>query len=548
MLEYHLHGPPGCGKTYKLANVWVPRAVERFGPDAVLVASLTKTAAQEIASRLPLPRERIGTLHSHAYRALGSPPLLEKHVDDWNDRHQHWALGGGSSGDEGDRDVALMGKPSGTRLMEALGVLRHRMVPEQYWPPDVLAFGRAWKAWKEELDVIDFDDMIELALSDVPTAPQSPQVLIVDEAQDCSILELALIRKWAQHASYVVLAGDGDQAIFGWRGADAEAFLGGDIPEAHNYKLTQSFRVPRAVHAVASRWIAQAQKRYAVEYHPRDFEGSVYRSPTSARMPQAFVAEIQEQLRARVARQGSVMVLATCSYMLTKILRELRSKGVPFHNPYRVTNGAWNPMRGGVDRLACFLAPSPHFADDDHPASLWNIRQLQRWVEVVKANVLPRGAKAMIAERAAAQRRRDEIGAMTPEYARELIGDDLFERIQELTLESRDDPLRSAKWLEANLLESKRAQMQFAFDIVRNKGLRALREKPRVIVGTIHSVKGGEAEHVHLLPDLARSSFQGWVTPGPSRDAVLRLFYVAATRASETLTIHAKSEPFAVDL
>ena len=86
------------------------------------------------------------------------------------------------------------------------------------------------------------------------------------------------------------------------------------------------------------------------------------------------------------------------------------------------------------------------------------------------------------------------------------------------------------------------------FDIVRNKGLRALREKPRVIVGTIHSVKGGEAEHVHLLPDLARSSFQGWVTPGPSRDAVLRLFYVAATRASETLTIHAKSEPFAVDL
>ena len=75
MLEYHLHGPPGCGKTYTLANTWVPRAIDRFGVEAVLVASLTRTAAKEIASRLPIPREQVGTLHSHAYRSLGRPHL-----------------------------------------------------------------------------------------------------------------------------------------------------------------------------------------------------------------------------------------------------------------------------------------------------------------------------------------------------------------------------------------------------------------------------------------------------------------------------------------
>lgn len=76
MKEYRLHGPPGTGKTRALADVWVPRAADKFGASNVVICSLTKTAAAEIASRdLPIPRENVGTLHALAFRALSRPTI-----------------------------------------------------------------------------------------------------------------------------------------------------------------------------------------------------------------------------------------------------------------------------------------------------------------------------------------------------------------------------------------------------------------------------------------------------------------------------------------
>ena len=95
MKEFRLHGPPGCGKSHALATRWVPAAAEKFGAQAVVICSLTKTAAQEIASRdLPTPKENVGTLHALAYRALGRPTIAEGEVDSWNERHPMFRLGG----------------------------------------------------------------------------------------------------------------------------------------------------------------------------------------------------------------------------------------------------------------------------------------------------------------------------------------------------------------------------------------------------------------------------------------------------------------------
>ena len=68
-------------------------------------------------------------------------------------------------------------------------------------------------------------------------------------------------------------------------------------------------------------------------------------------------------------------------------------------------------------------------------------------------------------------------------------------------------------------------------------GVRALRETPRVIVGTIHSVKGCEADVVFLFPDLSRAADAAYQKHGPDRDSVIRLFYVDMTRAKHTLYI-----------
>ena len=61
-----------------------------------------------------------------------------------------------------------------------------------------------------------------------------------------------------------------------------------------------------------------------------------------------------------------------------------------------------------------------------------------------------------------------------------------------------------------------------------------LKARPRVRLSTIHSAKGGEADHVVLFKEVARrTAREAEVNP----DAERRVFYVAVTRAKEKLTI-----------
>ena len=65
-----------------------------------------------------------------------------------------------------------------------------------------------------------------------------------------------------------------------------------------------------------------------------------------------------------------------------------------------------------------------------------------------------------------------------------------------------------------------------------------LRARPRVRLSTIHASKGGEADHVVLLTEMAKRSYREMeINP----DAEARVWYTAVTRARERLTIVAPS-------
>jgi superfamily I DNA/RNA helicase len=61
-----------------------------------------------------------------------------------------------------------------------------------------------------------------------------------------------------------------------------------------------------------------------------------------------------------------------------------------------------------------------------------------------------------------------------------------------------------------------------------------LTAKPRVRLQTIHTAKGGEAEHVVLLLEVTRQTSLG---QEKRPDDELRTWYVGATRAKERLTM-----------
>ena len=90
-------------------------------------------------------------------------------------------------------------------------------------------------------------------------------------------------------------------------------------------------------------------------------------------------------------------------------------------------------------------------------------------------------------------------------------------------------------WLRENLLAARQKGAAFAIRVAEAHGAETLVKTPQIITGTIHSVKGGEADVVYLFPDLSVAGMKEWGGNGAA--AVRRLFYVGMTRSRESLIL-----------
>ncbi len=375
---------------------------------------------------------------------------------------------------------------------------------------------------------MDFTDLIQVCLNEVGQAPSNPDVMFVDEAQDLDLLEMSLIRKWGEQAESLHIVGDPDQAIFTWRGADPSAFTAAEIPEENRRVLAQSYRVPAAVHAQAVQWISRVKGRELVEYRPRDHEGEVRSIQAKWIHPGSAITDAEQYL----AENKTVMFLTTCSYMLQSIVREMRDAGMPFHNPYRRRNSAWNPLQkrrgqtSTTDRIWAFLRMSEE--------GIWAADDVLHWTDMA----LVKGTLNDSKRQAAAQLTDRPNGAVDWKDLQKVLTEDAIEAGLSGDLD----------WLEGQLVSTKRPVAKFPLTIARNRGIDELMETPKVIIGTVHSVKGAEADVVYLFPDVSRAGMREWTGSPAQQASVYRLFYVAMTRARETLVLCSPSGEYAVDL
>jgi superfamily I DNA/RNA helicase len=527
MTEYHVYGPPGTGKTTHVARE-IGRAVAKHGDEGVMVLSFTKAAATEIASRdIPLQKKMFGTLHSLCYRALGAPEIAEVKAAEWNELNPEYAITkkGAQNIDDGLEQPSFSAR--GDELLATVQLNRARMTPEELWPLKVRRFYKAWNEWKDSEGYYDFTDLIEKSIQSCIYPPHQPKVIFVDEAQDLSKLQFTLVRQWAGHTDMCVMVGDDDQCIYTFAGADPRNLIAADLPDDHKIVLKKSYRLSRAIHARCAAWIEQCSERQPKEFEPTDRDGEIV-TPRYGdwRTPEPLLDDMLE----RTTRGETCMVLASCGYMLPPMLALMRERGVLFHNPYRVTRGDWNPLRRSEGSMASRIQ---FFLDcgEDNLFPNWTAYQLNMWIDLIDGKrLLKRGSKKAI----------KELAGNYP--GKTLNQDDWMQYFD-------GDPFGfepiTLKWLVANVRDSKRKAMDYPARVIQNNGVIP---QAKIVIGTIHSVKGGEADNVYLFPDISNQAYGEWRATGPRKDTVLRTFYVGMSRARSRLVLPNPVGGVSVDL
>lgn len=525
--QYLILGPPGTGKTTRLTTKSIPKAVDLVGADKVLVSSFTKAAARELGQRQDMiPAQNVGTLHALCYRALNCPTIAETKVKEWNEQHPELGLSKGSPdtmmdmGGSPDMNPAASG---GDGLLSDYGRLRNRLVDRSLWPQAVKAFAKQWEGWKADQGYFDFTDLLETAHKEYPYPPNQAEILFLDEAQDSTPLQHRLVRSWGEQCKFFVMAGDDDQTLYRFAGATPDSLLKG-MTEDNVTVLNQSYRVPKKVHEKAMRIISGVKNRWEKEYLPTSEEGLVQDILASYIDPDPMMAQVMAKAKAG----ESVMVLASCGYMLNRSINYLRAHGLPFHNPYRTAHRGWNPlyseenMVSGRDLLLNYLKTGPDEA-------YWTIEQLVTWASALNVDdALLRGQgkkNLKILKQAVIDR------ANGLHTSREVLKDIFVPEAIEPILK------RDIAWLTGHVPPGRIKGLKYPIKVYKRHGIDGLRQTPKVIPGTIHSVKGGEADHVFLMPDLSMSAYEEMRNSIKGRESMARVFYVAVTRARKSVTI-----------
>ena len=281
-------GPPGTGKTTRLIK-YVKTFVKLGTPiDKIGYFEFTKKAAEEAVDRMldAYPKlqkknlKHFRTLHSLAFTQLGmkkSNVMQDEHYQDIG-RKLGIEVTVYSNGEEKTGFV-----DSDSEYFNIINAARIKNVTiEEEYNTDMYSEDidkHQLQILKEEVDnykaaygLVDFTDMIEKF--NVAELCPKYDVIFVDEAQDLSPIQWKMYDILKKNSKHVILAGDDDQAIYGWAGADVQRFQ--DEP-AKNIILPQSYRVPQAVQHIADQILNRIpdDRRIKKQWAPRPEAGTV---------------------------------------------------------------------------------------------------------------------------------------------------------------------------------------------------------------------------------------------------------------------------------
>jgi DNA helicase-2/ATP-dependent DNA helicase PcrA len=561
-----LFGGPGSGKTTALLDRVDGLLEDGVSIRDILVVSYTRAAAQEIRERLAERLDRspkslkgnVCTMHAKAYELLNlsrGDVVGEKHKEafckdygiEFEDEY------GGSrrssrSTTMGNKiiatsqwlqktnrevadwyDVPFRWNEEEVRLPPEID--EHAQTGNKYTPtwssdddridiPDVI---RAWRSYKGEEGVVGFADMLERVQQ--RSLLPSMSHLVIDEFQDITTLQYSVYEEWRPHMETVFIAGDDDQVVYAWQGADPNLLL--DEQVSIDEVLPNSYRLPSQILNVVNREIRHIDKRQEKDLKPRKEGGRVeaVNSPSMLEVVRNLRTTIEED------EDCSVMVLFRARYQMFQFVDEFISQGIPFVS--------LTDTRLWTDRLQGYVRAIEKL---DQEASVTGL-EARRLAE-------------MLAESAFGTNERDDLFDALDEMQETADGSSLGDL--ELTHDEIREfaPFAPGPASAADMLSRVSNFQERSIKAYFSGDYRGM-DPNRVRVGTIHSAKGREADHVFVATDLTEkvveqmaathpdpenvsgvTEFTKSANPVPTlTDDERRVFYVGMSRARERLVL-----------
>ena len=484
-------GPPGTGKTTTLLNLVDEFIQQGIRPRQIGYFSFTKKAATEAADRASdkfgLDKENdlpfFRTLHSYAFNQLGMTKEKMMKTEDYKEfgqkcgipiRTANYSVEDGTF--NSDNEYLTIINTAAVKRMDLLEYYDSRKNILDIERNTLFLLAEELKRFKKEKGLKDFNDLLEDFLLKETT--NKFEVLFIDEAQDLSLLQWEMVRKIWARAGKTYIAGDDDQAIFKWAGADVDHFIALKEEVDDIQTLDQSYRIPGGpIHELSQKIINQVQNRFHKDYKPREEEGILKRYSDITQVDMS---------------EGNWLVLSSANHFLDQVKEVCELRG-------------WYYQYKGRNSISLKLLLALNNWESWRNGALLNHLEIKNIYEYLGSNVLEgfRKGKTLHADN---------------KYTLEECQKDHGLLVTTVWFESFEglDPITE------NYIRNMRANGE------------TLNRNPRITMSTIHGAKGGEADKVLLMQDITNAALE---TFSYDPDELHRLFYTGATRAKRELHV-----------